>query len=79
MLDSINTEIDDMAEVVAQEEAIIDDAPLSDEDEYGELDTEVFLKSKIYSWILRQLRIPPSLRLRSSPKKKVQKPKWMHQ
>jgi hypothetical protein len=42
MLDSINTEMDGMAEVVTQEGSAFKDAPLSDEPVYGELDPELF-------------------------------------
>ena len=46
LLDSINTEIDDMAEGVAQEESTIKVTPLKVEDEYGELDPELFFKEE---------------------------------
>jgi hypothetical protein len=46
MIDSINTEIDGMAEVVAQEESIMNDTPLSDEHAYAELDPDLFFEEE---------------------------------
>ncbi|MGD8916887.1 MAG: hypothetical protein PVH35_09845 [Syntrophobacterales bacterium] len=46
LLDSINTEIDGMAEVAAQEESTNKDTPLSAGDAYAELDPELFFEEE---------------------------------